>query len=279
MATALISAQQTSGKTRSPLALWHLLSLDAPTIAAVWTVYVSRSFGVMLPWSAPAALAVAVWMLYAADRLADAARGKDLRERHRFHAKHRHAFVGGILGAVPILLFLLTQMPHTLRLAWMLQALPLAIYVVAVHALRLPRVPKEHMVGIFFAFTCFMPALLVQRSLPTLIAMAVFGALCWLNCAALARWERTSSATLDAGTAWAAGHLRFACFGLASVATAMVHTSHARIIALPIVLSCFALATLDEKQRSMKSVHLRALADVALLTPLLTWPLLHFLDR
>ncbi len=29
----------------SPLALWHLLSLDAPTVAALWTVFIARSVG------------------------------------------------------------------------------------------------------------------------------------------------------------------------------------------------------------------------------------------
>ena len=52
--------------------MWHLLSLDAPTVAAVWVVFVGRSVGVRLPWVEPAAMFVAVWMIYAADRLLDA---------------------------------------------------------------------------------------------------------------------------------------------------------------------------------------------------------------
>jgi hypothetical protein len=279
VATALIAAQHTDSKTRSPLALWHLLSLDAPTVAVVWTVYASRSFGVALPWSASAALAFAVWMLYAADRIVDAARGTDLRERHHFHRLHRHAFLGAILGSVPVLVLLLTLMPGTLRAAWMLQALPLGAYVAAVHAWQLPSVPKEQLVGIFFAVTCFMPALLIDFSVGSVVAMLLFGALCWLNCAALARWEGSPRDTLDAATAWASQHLQIACLALAILAGATLLAIHLPIFALPVALACAGLGLLDGMQRKMKSVHLRALADAALLTPLLTWPLLHLLSR
>lgn len=279
MATALIAAQQAGRKTRSPLALWHLLSLDAPAVAAVWTIYIARCFGVALPWSAPAALALAVWMLYAADRMADAARGTDLRERHHFHQFHRHAFTGAMSGAVPVLIFLLVLMPHALRLAWMLQAIPMAVYVAAVHALRLPRVPKEHLVGVFFAVTCFMPVLLVHCSAGSIVAMCIFGALCWLNCAALARWENSPRFAMDAGTAWASKHLPSACLALAVVASATLPAWHLSLVALPIASACFVLSFLDGMQRQLRPVHLRALADAALLTPLLTWPLLLLLAR
>lgn len=184
-----------------------------------------------------------------------------------------------MLGAVPVLIFLLILMPRTLRIAWMLQALPMAAYVAAVHAWRLPRVPKEHLVGAFFAVTCFMPALLVDPSAATLAAMCLFGALCWLNCAALARWENSPRITMDAGTAWAAKHLPVACLAFAAAASAALLASHLPAIALPIALACVALLCLDRSRRQMKSVHLRALADAALLTPLLTWPLLHLLSR
>jgi hypothetical protein len=279
VAIALIAARGTQEKTRSALALWHLLSLDAPAVAAVWTMYVARCFNVTLPWSATAALAIAVWMLYAADRLADAARGTNLRQRHHFHQLHRHAFLGGMVGAVPVLILLLVMMPPLLRMAWMLQALPLAFYVAAVHAWQLPRVPKEHLVGIFFAVTCFMPALLSQWSPAAVAGLLLFGTLCWLNCAALARWEGSPSTTLDTGTAWAAQHLRMACFFLSAIAALTLLLWHRPWIVSAVVLGCFALSLLDGMQRRMKPIHLRALADAALLTPLLLWPVLHIASR
>ena len=276
--TALITAHQAKTGTRSPLALWHLLSLDAPAVAAVWTMYAAHAFGVALPWSAPAALGLAVWMLYAADRMADAAGGTELQERHRFHHRHRHALGGAVAGALPVLILLVSLLPHTLRTAWMLLALPLAAYVAAVHALRL-RVPKELLVSILFATTCFTPLMLVEHGTETCAAMLLFGALCWLNCAALARWEGAPRSAMDGGTAWAATHLRAACFTLAVAAGVMLFVSHARVVALPVFFSSMALLMLERARTRMQPVHLRALADAALLTPLLTLPLLHMLQR
>ena len=56
----------------NPLALWHLLSLDAPTVAALWTWFIASANHIRLPLSSALAMALAVWMLYAADRLMDA---------------------------------------------------------------------------------------------------------------------------------------------------------------------------------------------------------------
>ena len=92
--------------THSPLVLWHLLSLDAPTIAALWTWFIARVNYIHLPTSSILAMAVAVWMLYAADRLMDARLmdihlvqlqvnpAEDLEARHYFHHNHRTALRG-----------------------------------------------------------------------------------------------------------------------------------------------------------------------------------------
>ena len=51
---------------------------------------------------------IAVWTLYASDRLLDT---EDLELRHRFHQKHRDAFVTGIAAAFLALAFLLSHIP------------------------------------------------------------------------------------------------------------------------------------------------------------------------
>ena len=58
-------------RVTSPLALWHLLSLDAPTVAALWTYFIARANHVQLSYAVPAAMFLAVWLIYAADRLLD----------------------------------------------------------------------------------------------------------------------------------------------------------------------------------------------------------------
>src|SRR5215469_2732137 len=45
----------------NPLARWHLLSLDAPTVAAVWVWFVAASNQIHLPLVSALAMALAVW--------------------------------------------------------------------------------------------------------------------------------------------------------------------------------------------------------------------------
>ncbi len=255
------------------LAAWHLLSLDAPCVAALWTIFFARSFGVALPWVVPAALALAVWMLYALDRTADAAAGHEaLAERHHFHHHHRFAFIGTVLGAVPVLALMIALLPSALRTAWLLLALPLAIYVAAVHILRLRRLPKEHLVALFFAVATMMPVV-ASRSVAAvrlIPAMAAFGAICWLNCIAIVRWEHTPASTLDSVTAWSAAHFRDV---IIAVLLAMLPSIPWQPeIAITCAASALLLLLLENTRPSAAT--LRALADAALLTPLVVLPFL-----
>ena len=59
-------------KPSPPSPLWHLLSLDAPTVAALWTWFIAATNHIHLPLSSPLAMFIAVWTLYAADRVLDA---------------------------------------------------------------------------------------------------------------------------------------------------------------------------------------------------------------
>ena len=98
------------------LSHWHLCSLDAPTVAVLWTAFIAHTCGLALPWTALAAMAVAVWILYAADRLLDArllddSHTKELEARHHFHHRHRRIFCFGIVAASLLLAPLLLAIP------------------------------------------------------------------------------------------------------------------------------------------------------------------------
>ncbi|HEX3435703.1 MAG TPA: hypothetical protein VHT24_02975 [Pseudacidobacterium sp.] len=67
---------------------WHLLSLDAPTVAALWSWSFARAAHVELPILAPLLLAAGTWLVYVADRILDgASRAKydGLQLRHHFY--------------------------------------------------------------------------------------------------------------------------------------------------------------------------------------------------
>jgi hypothetical protein len=278
----------------SPLAYWHLLSLDAPTVAAVWTIFLARCAGLRLPWAEPAAMFVAVWMIYAADRLLDArvldsatasgpASGDDgLEERHRFHHAHRGRFVWGIVAGALALVFLLRQTDtRALRLYALLAAL-LAGWLLVVHASTRSsgqRLPKEIAVGLFFAAAVFIPTVgrvprLQAALLPTGVLLA---ACCALNCLFLYAWEHPGGggrAPLGphSSTRWAIAHLSALTTVLvtaAVVAAVLQRGAPGGAPAGAIGLSAGLLWGLHRMRRRVPAVDLRAAADMVLLTPVI----------
>jgi hypothetical protein len=291
----------------SVLALWHLLSLDAPSVAALWTFAIARAVGLDLPWTEPAAMFVAVWMLYASDRLLDARplpnghAPPELEERHRFHQRHRRAFLSMIIVAACALAVLLHLLdPRALHLYALLAAL-LSAWLLLIHARPVPsaashRMPKELAVGIFFPAAVFIPtvARLPQLRLDLLPAALLFAAVCMLNCLFLYAWEHPGARTRAHWTTrWATNHLAILAILIASGSCALVGSSlfqalpasslplqHAStLLAGSTLLSSLLLLLLHELRRALKPVHLRALADLVLLTPALILPLAALLDK
>jgi hypothetical protein len=274
------------------LALWHLLSLDAPCVAALWTVFIARCARLHLPWTEPAAMFLAVWMLYAADRLLDARPQPDgsappeLEERHRFHHRHRRIFLTLIPCAAIALAFTLHRLnPAALHLYAALGSL-LAAWLLLIHAhpssaAGSQRLPKELAVGLFFPAAVFIPtvARLPQLRFTLLPLALLFAAVCTLNCLFLYAWEHPHQRrSAHATTLWATSHLAqlsLAALVLCGLA-ALLHTTPLNHPACACALSISLLLALHLRRNRLAPVHLRALADAALLTPLL-WLLLPLL--
>ncbi len=271
----------------TPMALWHLLSLDAPTVAALWTVFIARCAGLTLPWTAPAAMFVAVWMLYATDRLLDArpnADGKpprDLEARHRFHHRHRAAFVTALTLTAFVLAYLLYRSEAAALHLYTLLAALLGGWLVLIHARPMGhnahRLPKELAVGIFFPAAVFIPTVARAPQLRPVLLLAafLFGLVCTLNCLCIYAWEHPfprSSAHWT--TRWAARHLALIA-GITLLAAGTLSTLRptpsVMLPALACALSTTILLALDTFRPSLSAVHLRAAADLTLLTPLLLY--------
>ena len=252
--------------------MWHLLSLDAPSVAALWTIFLADAVHAPLPWTAPLALALAVWIFYVADRLSDAhGPAATLEERHRFHARHRRGFFLAIVCAVPVLAALVIDLPTEVRTAWLLLVLPLCGYAAAVHWLKL-RVPREMLVGVFFAAAVAAPRILEDHNIAHCFAAAAFGILCWLNCVSIARAEQ---APTERVTAWTVKHFRGVtlCFVAATLLCVAI-LPQAIDAFLAIALAAVLLHLLDRLDAHASPIRMRALKDAALLTPILVWPLL-----
>ena len=266
----------------NPVELWHLLSLDAASVAALWTWFIGRSTGVQLPRVSTAAMLVAVWMVYVADRLLDARAGRaaELEERHYFHRRHARAFLRGFAAAAVVLALLLEHLaPTALRLYALLAAL-LAVWLLLIHARPQPsprRLPKELVVGIFFPAAVFIPtvARAPQLQLQLLPSAVLFAAACTLNCLFVYAWEHPDSrSAAHATTRWGVRHARMlacctAAAGLAAVcATAVRPVTALRPLAGASAASALLLLLLERTRHRLGRTTVRALADAALLTPL-----------
>lgn len=305
----LLPTRAPAGQRRlSALAAWHLLSLDAPSVAALWVVFVGWSAGVRVSFADPLSMFLAVWMLYAADRLLDArpllvasarAETADLEERHRFHHTHRKFFVPFIAAAAFPLAYLLHRLaPPVLHLYALLVCL-LADWLLLVHVRPAPsagvrRLPKEFAVGVFFPAAVFIPT--VARGpglrLALLPGALFFAGVCTLNCLFLYAWEHPLDRTrAHASTRWAMGHLVPSALWFTLAATAFAaavsrpevsrhigwtrgpHLEHPASLPAACALSAASLLLLHVQRHRLPSLTLRALADVALLTPLLVFAL------
>ena len=262
---------------------WHLLSLDAPTVAALWCWSFSRAAHIDLPRLAPALLAVGTWLVYVADRILDgldAANHARLRERHHFYLLHRKAFL--IAGAIVCPVFawvVFTKMSPAARLedAAVFAAAALYFLLVHTHGPAAERwLPKELAVGVLFAMATAVPAWarIAGERQGLAPAVAVFAALCWLNCVAIESWE--SAASLPAAhrtTAWAARHLQTVALATAALslglAAASLHNAPRYCLFLASAMSALLLLWLARGRRHLTAMQVRVAADAALLTPLL----------
>lgn len=282
---------QSTENSHSLLQLWHLCSLDAPSVAAIWTLFIANVHGVPLPWFAPASIFLAVWILYAADRLLDAQRASTfnerLEDRHRFHEAYRGRFIAGIvvssllLGAL-LFRFSLEELVLFAALGFALLAYLLLIHGgSAKHELGCSsRLPKELAVGPFFAAAVFIPTIAREPKLLThlLASAAMFALVCTLNCLFIYAWEHSDD-------------LSHAHFSTRSLVARVVPATYCIIVlaalqaalparegiapqsALAYVLCMACFLALHQQRRQLTKLNLRALVDLALLLPL---PLLLF---
>ena len=286
---------------RSPWVWWHLLSLDAPTVAVAWCCFFASAFGLTLPSTSLVTLALGTWCVYVGDRLLDGWRSTDtfaLRDRHWFYLRHRGPFVlAWIAAAVPLAYLIFFRVPAAVRTDDIVLCLIGCAYFLLIHGRTslgspLRRFPKEFAVGFLFSIATVVPTWtrLGQGRGLLLFAVLTFGAACWLNCVAIQTWEdaeavregldnilsettRASAKTGPRGlTKFLGAHLT--AFAMAVGATALsLGCITARSPLWPlfaaVVLSSLLFLVLIRQAERFSALSLRILADGALLTPLI----------
>jgi hypothetical protein len=265
------------------ISLWHLASLDAPTVATVWAFAFAHTAQVYLqPWIA-LLLFCGTWSVYVGDRLLDACRAMRsgqlaaLRERHFFHWNHRRSLIplATISGAMAVGL-IVHLMPVVVRERNSVLAAAAVLYFSGVHSPS--RIPgwlrrsglKEMLVGVLFTAGCAAPTLSqmhlngidMSRFWPVAICIAYFAALAWCNCRAIDSWESTR---IEGDVLLHSALLTIAGVTLA-IAFAFNHTD-ASVLMAAATTSSLLLLLLDRIRFRISGFMLRALADVVLLTP------------
>jgi hypothetical protein len=272
-----------AGDAKSPLALWHLLSLDAPTVAVLWTWFIARVCHRSLSLVSVVAMAAAVWTLYAGDRLLDA-RTSDvdtLEARHHFHHRHRKAFLTGIAAASVLLAALLPRIPPAAVHLYLILGGLVFGYFVVIHATESAhRLPKEIAVGVCFAAAVFIPTVARDPELraPLLPAALLFASLCSLNCLFIYAWEHPllNRPSPHSITRFAVRRLPTIGLAVCLVSAVMAASAEHSLWAVYVAVSLAAgtLLLLHQGRSSRSRLTLRTAADLALLTPVVLLPFL-----
>ncbi|MDE3105897.1 MAG: hypothetical protein KGK08_12045 [Acidobacteriota bacterium] len=273
---------------RVPQALlqgWHLLSLDAPSVAVCWTWFVASACQIPLSRAMTLALFLAVWLLYAADRLLDARQlfvdplhTAQLEARHLFPHRHYKAFLTATALVTLALATLVHALPSPILLRYLVLAVLLGGYLTIIHSVAAPqRLPKEFAVGLVFAAFVFLPAGTMAPQLQSQLVgpAAAFAALCTFNCLFIYAWEHFGDSPqypeANPLTRAVLPYLPIAAvaFLLLMLAGATRHRTPASPLYLAIALSTLLLGVLHGLRHRLQPITLRAAADAVLLTPLL----------
>ena len=263
------------------LRLWHLTSLDAPTVAVVWTLAFAWAAHLTIPAWLVLVVGLSAWAFYISDRLMDARRARTpLRLRHHFHWKHRLVFLPLALAAgLAAVVLVLCNMPPRAEARDSLLAAAAFAYFTGVHSdFRRRLLPKELLVALVFTAACATPAL-SRASHPAEILpmLAIYTALAWLNCHAIETWENETCEHEDARTLAPRGMrsrianraIGLALLGLlAALISGLFGQPHVALVLTAAALSAGLLGQMDRSRRRFSATALRAGADLALLTPL-----------
>ena len=272
---------------RWPPWLWcNLLSLDAPVVAVLWQILFARCFAVPLGISIAAVLGLTVWFIYVADRMLDALHvNPDLvpPPRHTFCREHWNGMAIVSLTGLFALGALCARLSFPLLRNGAILLAAVGVYFTVVHGRPLYARrfwPKELVVGVIFclgtclaAWTESLPPLRREMILPAVL----FAALCVLNCVSIECWEWNGCSSIwnnspHPMTLWMGRRVGSLSLLVAIVALLALCFSSPKEnpLFLALLLSSLIFCYLSKRSRRFTVPSRRVLADVALLTPLLT---------
>jgi len=259
----------------------NLLSLDAPVISFVWALLFARCYRASLSIPEAVVLFLSVWVIYVTDRLLDGWKihhRSHLQERHLFCTRHRLPLAALAICATAVSLCLTAKFftPHEI-FAGLNLALLVALYMLAIHAgpISLPRyLPKELAVDLLFTAGTTLPLWSPNIGLPSQnwLSVALFAALCSLNCLSIECWEFRSPPDswrcMPHLVRWANSRITLIAAVLAIFALLSIFvipgTAASTPLLLAIALSALIILLLNRSRHHFSRLALRVLVDVAL---------------
>jgi hypothetical protein len=248
----------------SRLWLWpNLLSLDAPVVALLWQVLFVRCFHVRLGTIPSVLLALAVWLIYAADRMLDAWREGDHQPRHEFYRRHWRVVLPVWAATLAIGGWMAwTQLAPELFLRGALLACSAVLYLAAVHLAPgrwKSAGRKEAAVAVLFGLGASLAAWPEVETAYDIVSILLFSYLCWMNCTAIEDWEHGQEVRPQIMIAAV----------VVAVTAAILLREHRPVLGSAETASALGLVSLDRLRGRISPEALRVLADVVLLTPVL----------
>jgi hypothetical protein len=250
--------------------LWpNLLSLDAPVVALLWQLLFVRCFHGSLGMLPAGLLAVAVWLIYVADRTLDAWRGTpgtSEQPRHEFYRKYWRTVLPIWIAALGTGGWLAwSRLPGPLFVEGVAVASGTGLYLAAVHLA--PRLlqranTKESAVAVLFGLGASLAAWPGVRTTSDVLAIVLFSCLCWMNCAAIEDWEHGRELRPSV----------IAAAGLVALTAGFLLPTHRPILGGAETAGALGLVVLDRMRPRYSPDTLRVLADVVLLTPIVFLP-------
>lgn len=275
-----VQAPAGTRRRRCPPICWlNVLCLDAPLVAIAWQALFAQTFRVELEGATRAALFLTAWLIYLADRFADSlslGRPARLSLRQEFCVRHRSGWLGllAVVAATDAWVMLEYLDAAVFRLGVVCGLA--AIAYLAVNALSqvwriIPL--KEIAIGsLFAAGVTLVPAARAGGAEDhALLACSVFAVVCALNCMSIAAWEReldSEQGKASLGT-WSPGLIRSVPIVCVVVGlTIAVLTPLAPRLFAALAVSALLLAALGARAKALSTDTRTALADLAMLTPL-----------
>jgi hypothetical protein len=269
------------GRGGVPWYLWlNVLNLDAPLITVAWQWLFARTAGYALHPAEAGALFLAVWIVYAGDRVLDGFRlsvGPTTAARHRFGQRHARALMVGIgLAGVVGAWLALTHLPLGVLAAGAgLGALVVGYFFWnQLAGTRFGRGwLKEVVVSLVFAGGAALVPLVNAFSWAVLGEAVGFAVVCFANCLLIARLERER----DVARGETSIALRFGegarpsllvAGGLALVMLAVLVMAGFTATGVSLLASAALIAAAPWVERRLGADGTCAWADLALLTPL-----------